>query len=110
MRCFRPAAPKARSLCPRKKTAGTSPILANKTRPHVGVRNGSLHTGKERELAAGEGDLLAEMSAAAYATRMSSNYSSRPRAAEVMVDGTKIHPIRERERPEALFALEHLLR
>ena len=73
-------------------------------------RNGSLHAGKERELAVGEGDLLAVMSAGAYAMRMRSNYNSRPRAAEVMVDGTKTHPIRERERPEALFALEHLLR
>jgi diaminopimelate decarboxylase len=66
--------------------------------------------GKERELAVREGDLLAVMSAGAYAMCMSSNYNSRPRAAEVMVDGTKTHLIRERERPEALFALEHLLR
>jgi diaminopimelate decarboxylase len=66
--------------------------------------------GKERELAVREGDLLAVMSAGAYAMCMSSNYNSRPRAAEVMVDGTKTHLIRERERPEALFALEHVLR
>jgi diaminopimelate decarboxylase len=57
-----------------------------------------------------EGELLAAMSAGAYAMCMSSNYDSRPRAAEVMVDGTRTHFIRERERPEALFALEHLLR
>lgn len=50
------------------------------------------------------------MSAGAYATRMSSNYSSRPRAAGAMGDETEIDLIRERERPEALFALEHLLR
>jgi diaminopimelate decarboxylase len=66
--------------------------------------------GKERELAVREGDLLAVMSAGAYAMCMSSNYNSRPRAAEVMVDGTRTHLVRERERPEALFALEHLLR
>jgi diaminopimelate decarboxylase len=66
--------------------------------------------GKERELAVREGDLLAVMSAGAYAMCMSSNYNSRPRAAEVMVDVAKTHLIRERERPEALFALEHLLR
>lgn len=66
--------------------------------------------GKERELAVREGDLLAVMSAGAYGMCMSSNYNTRPRAAEVMVDGTKTHLIRERERPEALFALEHLLR
>ena len=66
--------------------------------------------GKGRKLAVREGDLLAVMSAGAYAMCMSSNYNSRPRAAEVMVDGTKTHLIRERERPEALFALEHVLR
>lgn len=66
--------------------------------------------GKERELAVKSGDLLAVMSAGAYAMCMSSNYNSRPRAAEVMVDGERMHLIRERERPEALFALEHLLR
>jgi diaminopimelate decarboxylase len=66
--------------------------------------------GKERRLAVREDDLLAVMSAGAYAMCMSSNYNSRPRAAEVMVDGTRTHLIRERERPEALFALEHVLR
>ena len=66
--------------------------------------------GKERELAVREGDLLAVMSAGAYAMSMSSNYNSRPRAAEVMADGTETHLIRERERPEALFALERVLR
>lgn len=66
--------------------------------------------GNERVLAVSEGDLLAVMSAGAYAMCMSSNYNSRPRAAEVMVDGAKTHLIRERERPEALFALEHLVR
>ena len=65
--------------------------------------------GKERELAVREGDLLAVMSAGAYAMCMSSNYNSRPRAAEVMVDGTRTHLVRERESPEALFALEHVL-
>lgn len=66
--------------------------------------------GKGRDLAVREGDLLAVMSAGAYAMCMSSNYNSRPRAAEVMADGTRTHLIRERERPEALFALEHVLR
>jgi diaminopimelate decarboxylase len=66
--------------------------------------------GKERELAVHEGDLLAVMSAGAYAMCMSSNYNSRPRAAEVMADGSRTHLIRERERSEALFALEHVLR
>jgi len=73
-------------------------------------RSGSLHPGKQRGFAAGEDDLPAVMSAGACAMCMSFNYNSRPRAAEVMVDGTKTHQIRERERPEARFALEHLLR
>lgn len=66
--------------------------------------------GKERELAVREGDLLPVISAGGYATCMSSSYNSRPRAAEVMADGTRTHLVRERERPEALFALEHVLR
>src|SRR5476649_2712226 len=60
--------------------------------------------GKERELSVREGDLLAVMSAGAYGMCMSSNYNSRPRAAEVMVDGAKAHLVRERESPAALFA------
>ena len=66
--------------------------------------------GTGRELAVREGDLLAVMSAGAYGMSMSSNYNSRPRAAEIMVDGAKTHLIRDRERTESLFALEHLLR
>jgi diaminopimelate decarboxylase len=63
----------------------------------------------DRELALSEGDLLAVMSAGAYGMSMSSNYNSRPRAAEVMVDGGDVHLIRDRERIEQLFAGEHLL-
>lgn len=65
--------------------------------------------GHDRELAVNEGDLLAVMSAGAYGMSMSSNYNTRPRAAEVMVDGDKIHLIREREQVEQLFALERTL-
>ncbi|MBI3528948.1 MAG: diaminopimelate decarboxylase [Betaproteobacteria bacterium] len=64
---------------------------------------------RDRELAVREGDLLAVMSAGAYAMSMSSNYNSRPRAAEVMVDGGNVHLIREREHIEQLFAGEHPL-
>ena len=63
----------------------------------------------DRELALSEGDLLAVMSAGAYGMSMSSNYNSRARAAEVMVDGGKVQLIRERERVEELFAGERLL-
>ena len=64
---------------------------------------------RDRELALSEGDLLAIMSAGAYGMSMSSNYNSRVRAAEVMVDGGNAHLIRERERIEQLFSGEHLL-
>ena len=63
----------------------------------------------DRELALSEGDLLAVMSAGAYGMSMSSNYNSRARAAEVMVDGGNVHLIRERESIEQLFSGEHLL-
>jgi len=65
--------------------------------------------GHNRDLAVREGDPLAVMSAGAYGMSMSSNYNSRPRAAEVMVDGGRIHLIREREQVEDLFAGERLL-
>ncbi len=64
---------------------------------------------RDRELALSQGDLLAVMSAGAYGMTMSSNYNSRSRAAEVMVDGDKVHLVRERERIEQLFAGERLL-
>jgi len=63
---------------------------------------------KDRRLAAREGDLLALMSAGAYAMAMSSNYNSRPRAAEVLVEGAKAHLVRGRETVEQLFALERI--
>lgn len=66
--------------------------------------------GHERDLAMAEGDLLAIMSAGAYGMSMSSNYNTRPRAAEVMVDGSDLHLIRERETVAQLFSLERLLR
>ena len=65
--------------------------------------------GRERSLALSEGDLLAITSAGAYAMAMASNYNSRPRAAEVMVDGDAIHLIRRRETVESLYADERLI-
>ena len=62
--------------------------------------------GQGRELALAEGDLLAVMSAGAYGMAMSSNYNSRPRAAEVMVDGDSVHLIRRRETTAELYAPE----
>lgn len=65
--------------------------------------------GHERQLALREGDLLAILSAGAYGMAMSSNYNTRPRAAEVMVDGDQIHLIRKREEIAQLYANENLL-
>ncbi|MDR1661864.1 MAG: diaminopimelate decarboxylase, partial [Azoarcus sp.] len=64
---------------------------------------------RERDLAVEEGDLLALLSAGAYGMSMSSNYNSRPRAAEVIVDGDETHLVRERETVESLYALERPL-
>jgi diaminopimelate decarboxylase len=63
---------------------------------------------KDRKLAPREGDLLALMSAGAYAMAMSSNYNSRPRPAEVLVAGAEAHLVRNRETVEQLFALERI--
>ena len=60
--------------------------------------------GHDRDLSVAPGDLLAILSAGAYGMTMSSNYNTRPRAAEVLVDGSEVHVIRERE------TLEHLLK
>lgn len=65
--------------------------------------------GKGRSLIINEGDLLAIFSAGAYGFAMSSNYNSRARAAEVVVDGNKVHLIRDRETLASLYANEHLL-
>ena len=65
--------------------------------------------GKERELAIQENDHLAVLGAGAYGFVMSSNYNSRGRAAEVMVDGAQSHVIRKRETIESLWNNESLL-
>lgn len=65
--------------------------------------------GHDRDLALAEGDLLAVCSSGAYGMSMSSNYNTRPRAAEVMVDGAKPSEIRARERVDELFAQEKIL-
>ena len=64
--------------------------------------------GKQRELAIVEGDYIAQRSAGAYGASMSSNYNSRPRTAEVLVDGNKAHLIRRRENLSELWALESI--
>lgn len=65
--------------------------------------------GRDRRLALHEGDLLAVRSAGAYGFSMSSNYNSRPRAAEVMVDSSRHFLVRRRETLQELFAGEAVL-
>jgi len=65
--------------------------------------------GRARRLALREGDLLAVLSAGAYGMSMSSNYNTRPRAAEVMVDAGEAFVVRERERLDDLYRHEHRL-
>ncbi|HTE15843.1 MAG TPA: diaminopimelate decarboxylase [Burkholderiales bacterium] len=65
--------------------------------------------GRDRKLALKEGELLAIRSAGAYGMSMSSNYNTRPRAAEIMIDGTNAHIIRKREIVSDLYANEIVL-
>ncbi len=65
--------------------------------------------GKERALCVAEGDLLAVRSAGAYGFSMSSNYNTRPRVVEVMVDGDQVHVVRARETLDQLMAGESVL-
>lgn len=65
--------------------------------------------GRDRALTVEAGDVLAVLSAGAYGMTMASNYNTRGRAAEVMVDQGVAHLVRERERVTELFALERLL-
>jgi len=65
--------------------------------------------GKDRRLALSAGDRLAVLGAGAYGFVMASNYNTRPRAAEIMIDGDQMHLVRERETVADLFKHEHLL-
>lgn len=65
--------------------------------------------GKERELSLEAGDVLAVMGAGAYGFVMSSNYNTRGRAAEIVVDGDQAHVVRQREVVSELWALESLV-
>jgi diaminopimelate decarboxylase len=65
--------------------------------------------GRDRALAVEEGDLLAILSAGAYGFVMASNYNTRPKPAEIMVDGKNAYVIRKRENIQDLFATENIL-
>ena len=90
----------------RESRAGTSAEIYDVVGP---VCESGDFLARERRLAARDGDLLAVMSAGAYGMSMSSNYNSRPRAAEVLVEGDRAHLVRSRETIENLFALERTL-
>jgi len=65
--------------------------------------------GKDRNLSVEAGDLLAVRTAGAYCFTQASNYNARARAAEIMVDGDKVHLVRKRENLEELYVLESLV-
>jgi diaminopimelate decarboxylase len=65
--------------------------------------------GRDRTLAVQSGDLLAVLSAGAYCMSMASNYNTRGRAAELLVDGTQVHLIRARESAADTMAQERLV-
>jgi diaminopimelate decarboxylase len=94
---------------------GVQPVVPRDSAAHVydvvgPVCESGDWLARERALAVEPGDLLAIMSAGAYGLTMSSNYNTRGRAAEIMVDGDKLHLIRRRENPADLFALESLIK
>jgi diaminopimelate decarboxylase len=66
--------------------------------------------GRDRELNVQAGDILAVLSAGAYCMSMASNYNTRGRAAEVLIDGKAVHLIRERETPQDTFQSERLVK
>ena len=65
---------------------------------------------RDRELGVDAGDLLVMKTAGAYGMTMASNYNTRGRAVELIVDGGKVHVVRQRENPADLFALESVIR
>ena len=65
--------------------------------------------GRDRELAVRAGDLLAVLSAGAYCSAMGSTYNTRPRPAELLVDGAAAHLIRARESVSDIYRSERLV-
>jgi len=93
---------------------GIEPVVAREDEPRVydvvgPVCESADFLGKQRSLAIEEGDLLAVRDSGAYVSVMASNYNTRPRAAEVLVDGEDAHLVRAREEIDALFDHEYTL-
>lgn len=91
---------------PCRPGAGTTPATWDVVGP---VCESGDWLGRDRRLAVAPGDIVAVLSAGAYGMAMAGNYNSRPRAAEILLDGDAVHLVREREDARALFALERLL-
>ena len=89
----------------REMEAGTAAAVYDVVGP---VCESADFLAKDRRLAAREASLLAILSAGAYGMVMSSNYNSRPRAAEVLVSGSEAHLVRRRESVDELFAAEQI--
>ena len=93
-------------IVPVKKTEGNEITTYDSVGP---ICESADVLGKSRSLYINAGDLLAIKSAGAYGFVMSSNYNTRPRAPEIMISGSEVHLIRERETVSDLFQNEYLL-
>ena len=93
-------------IVPVKKAAGSESTAYDIVGP---ICESADALGKNRSLNINAGDLLAIKSAGAYGFVMSSNYNTRPRAPEIMINGSEVHLIRERESVSDLFQNEYLL-
>tara|TARA_Y100001936_G_scaffold60276_1_gene59430 strand:+ start:688 stop:1938 length:1251 start_codon:yes stop_codon:yes gene_type:complete len=93
-------------IVPVKKAAGNESTAYDIVGP---ICESADALGKNRSLNINAGDLLAIKSAGAYGFVMSSNYNTRPRAPEIMINGSEVHLIRERETVSDLFQNEYLL-
>ena len=94
------------AIVPLQERAGAAAVAYDVVGP---VCESGDWLGRDRTLAVQPGDLLAVLSAGAYCMSMASNYNTRGRAAEVLVDGEQAHLIRQRESAFDTFALEQLL-
>ncbi len=93
-------------IVPVKKAAGSESTAYDIVGP---ICESADALGKNRSLNINAGDLLAIKSAGAYGFVMSSNYNTRPRAPEIMISGSEVHLIRERETVSDLFQNEYIL-
>jgi diaminopimelate decarboxylase len=93
-------------IIPVERVPGRNPVISDIVGP---VCETGDFLGKDRAVAAAPGDLLAVRSSGAYGFTMSSNYNTRPRAAEVMVDGEAAHLVRHREPLASLWEGESIL-